>query len=446
MRIRMSTDKLQLFTYFIVICALGSILLSCPFSYVSREPVAYIDALFISVSAVCVTGLSTVDMRVFSVTGFLVIMALIELGGLGIITFVALYIAVPKRRMSLVNRAVVREFFIEDVELEPKRILRSIILFTVIIETVCASVLFVEFKNEGSTRPLLDAAFHSVSAFCNAGFSTYQDSLCPFAGNLAIQAIVMVLIVSGGIGFTVLTDISRRFIMRKRAHISFHSRMVITVTASLIVVSAALIFLSERHAALSNMTTMQQIAASLFSSITPRTAGFSVVPQGTFSPATNLLTTVLMFIGGSPGSIAGGIKTTTFTIVIIYAIRGNTERNGLNIFRRNIDTSVVEKAFSIFAKSMMIVVVALAMLLCTERGFLASGEFSVFDLMFEVVSAFGTVGLSLGVTASLSLLGKIVIIATMFIGRTGIFAMALGFAHSDKERLFEYPSANVLVG
>ena len=442
----MSTDKIQLFTYFIAICLLGSFLLSCPFSYESKIPVPYIDALFLSVSAVCVTGLSTVDMRLFSVTGFLVIMGLIELGGLGIITFVSLYIAVPKRRMTLVNRAVVREFFIEDVEVEPKSILRSIILFTVGIEMICAILLIPEFQREGSSRPVLDAAFHSVSAFCNAGFSTYQDSLCPFAGNFAIQAIIMVLIVSGGIGFTVLTDISRRFILRKRARMSFHSRMVLTVTAILILLSVALIFLAERNASFTGLSTPQKLFASLFSAITPRTAGFSVVPQDGFTPATNLLVMVLMFIGGSPGSIAGGIKTTTFMIVIIYAIRVNTERKGLNILRRNIDTSVVEKAFSIFAKSLMILILALALLLCTERSLLSAARFSAFDLFFEVVSAFGTVGLSLGVTPHLSMLGKLVIIATMFIGRTGIFAMALGFAHREKEHLFEYPSANVLVG
>jgi trk system potassium uptake protein TrkH len=153
-----------------------------------------------------------------------------------------------------------------------------------------------------------------------------------------------------------------------------------------------------------------------------------------------------MFIGGSPGSIAGGIKTTTFTIVLIYAIRGNTERMGLNISGRNLDTAVIEKSFSIVAKSIMILLISIALLLVTERALLVSGSCTVFDLIFEDISAFGTVGLSLGVTSSLTVAGKVVIIATMFIGRTGIFAMALGFAHSEKERFFEYPSAHVLVG
>ena len=153
-----------------------------------------------------------------------------------------------------------------------------------------------------------------------------------------------------------------------------------------------------------------------------------------------------MFIGGSPGSIAGGVKTTTFIIVVLYAIRGNTERSGLNIRHRNIETATIEKAFSIIAKSMILVMFSLALLLLTERDALTNNSFSIFDLLFEVISAFGTVGLSLGVTANLTVAGKVIIIATMFIGRTGIFAMALGFTRNERERFFEYPSASIMVG
>lgn len=446
MRVRMSSDKVQLFSYFLLICFIGSLLLSCRFAYAAREPVPYIDALFVSVSAVCVTGLSSVDMNLYSTAGLIIIMCLIEFGGLGIIIFISFYIAVPKRKMSLVNRAVLREYFIEDVETEPRKILKSILFFTFILESLCSLILFFQFRKEGSTRPLLDAVFHSVSAFCNAGFSTYQESLCPFVGNYVIETVIMVLIVSGGIGFIVLTDIVNRLKSKDKRRLSFHSRMVLYVTAILIVGGAALFYAVERHGAFAGLSESGKIFASFFSSITPRTAGFSVVPQTSFSPVMNLMTSILMFIGGSPGSIAGGIKTTTFTIVLLYALRGNSERTGLNVNGRNLDTAVIEKAFSIAAKSILILVISLGFLVCTERGLLASGQYSVFDLFFESVSAFGTVGLSLGVTASLSVMGKVVIIATMFIGRTGIFAMALGFAHSDKERFYEYPSANVLVG
>jgi trk system potassium uptake protein TrkH len=442
----MSSDKVQLFSYFLVICFLGSLLLSCPFAYAAGTPVPYIDALFVSVSAVCVTGLSSVDMNIFSNAGFIIIMSLIELGGLGIIIFISFYVAVPKRKMSLVNRTVLREYFSEDVETEPRKILKSILFFTLSIESMCALILFFQFKKEGSSRPLLDALFHSVSAFCNAGFSTYQKSLCSFVGNYVIETVIMVLIVSGGIGFIVLTDIVNRMTKHDKRRLSFHSRMVLAVTGVLIVGGAFLFYIVERNGAFAGLSEGEKIFASFFSSITPRTAGFSVVPQTSFSPVMNLITSVFMFIGGSPGSIAGGIKTTTFTIVLIYALRGNSERTGLTVNGRNLDTAIIEKSFSIAAKSILILVISLGFLVCTERVLLASGKYSVFDLFFESVSAFGTVGLSLGVTSSLSMMGKAVIIATMFIGRTGIFAMALGFAHSDKERFFEYPSANVLVG
>ena len=446
MRVRMSSDKIQLFSYFIFICAIGSIILSFPFAYVSREPIPYIDALFISVSAACVTGLSTVNMNQFSTAGFVVIMSLIELGGLGLITFVSLYIAAPQRRMSLVNRAIIKDYFIEDVEIEPRKILKSILVFTFLIQSFCALLLFFQFMKEGSSRPFLDAVFHAISAFCNAGFSTYQESLCPFVGNYVIETVIMVLIVSGGLGFIVLTDVFKRVVLRQKRRISFHSRMVLSVTGVLILCGAALFYIVERNGAFAGLTESQKIFAAFFSSITPRTAGFSVVPQNTFSPVINLMTSVFMFIGGSPGSIAGGIKTTTFTIVLIYAIRGNTERIGLNISGRNLDTAVIEKAFSIVAKSIIILLISIALLLITERTLLMSGRCSEFGLMFEAISAFGTVGLSLGITPSLTVAGKAVIIATMFIGRTGVFAMALGFAHSQKERFYEYPSAHVLVG
>ncbi len=445
MRTRISTDKVQMFSYFIAICLLGSLLLSLPFSYKSGSAVPYVDALFTSVSAVCVTGLSTVNMDIYTTAGFVVIMMLIEFGGLGIISFIALYIAVPQRKMSLVNRTVIREFFIDDVETEPRKILKSILFFTFLIQIVSASVLYFAFRKEGSGHPVLDALFHSVSAFCNAGFSTYNASLAGFRSNHVIMVTIMFLIVSGGIGFMVLTDLYNSFVLRNKK-LSFHSRIVLLVTFFLIFFSALVFFLFESHNAMKELSLADKIYASLFQSITPRTAGFEVVSQKLYSPISKLITSVLMFIGGSPGSIAGGVKTTTFLIVFLYAVRGNTERSGMNMHKRNIDTAVIEKAFSIVAKSLLIVLFSLAVLLVTERASLVANACSIFDLLFEVISAFATVGLSLGVTSNLTFWGKIVIIATMFIGRTGIFAMALGFSRHEKEKFFEYPSASIMVG
>lgn len=416
-----------------------------PFAYKSGVPAHYIDALFTAVSAVCVTGLSPVNMDIYSTAGFIIIMFLIEFGGLGIISFVALLIAGPKRKVSLANRSVIREFFIDDVESEPRKILRSIILFTLAIETVCGVILYFAFKTEGSTRPILDAFFHSISAFCNAGFSTYNDSLIGFRSNKVILSTVMFLIVSGGLGFIVLTDILNSVILKKKK-MSFHSCLVLSVTLFLIVFGALFFFLVEKNKAMQSLPLSEKIFASFFQAITPRTAGFDVISQKLFTPVTKLITALFMFIGGSPGSIAGGVKTTTFFIVFIYALRGNTERNGLNVANRNIETSVIEKSFSIVTKSFFIILVSLALLLCTESAALANNSTSFFDLLFEVISAFGTVGLSLGVTGNLTMFGKVVIIFTMFIGRTGIFAMALGISSSEKERFFERPSASVMVG
>jgi len=445
MRTRISTDKVQMFSYFIAISLIGSVLLSLPFSYKSGTAAPYVDALFTSVSAVCVTGLSTVNMDIYTRAGFFVIMALIEFGGLGIISFIALYIAVPQRKVSLVNRTVIREFFIDDVETEPRKILKSILVFTFLIQFLSALILYFAFRAEGSTQPYLDALFHSVSAFCNAGFSTYNDSLVGFRSNHVIVITIMFLIVSGGIGFMVMTDIFSSIVLRKKK-MSFHSRIVLLVTFLLIVSAALIFFLFEKNGSMKDLSLPDKILASLFQSITPRTAGFEVISQKLYSPITKLVTSVLMFIGGSPGSIAGGVKTTTFLIVFLYAIRGNTERTGMNMHKRNIDTAVIEKAFSIVAKSLMIIVFSLAFLLVTEQNALANDSCSIFELLFEVISAFATVGLSLGVTAHLTFWGKIVIIATMFIGRTGIFAMALGFSRHEKEKFFEYPSASIMVG
>jgi len=445
MSLKVSRDKVQLFLYFIFVSIVGSVLLSLPIAYKTGIPAPIIDALFISVSAICVTGLSTVNMDIFTPTGFIFIMALIELGGLGIISFISLYVIIPKKKVSLVNRSVIADFYIDDVEFDPRKILRNIIFFTLAIEIFGSCLLYPEFRESGSAHPVLDSTFHSVSAFCNAGFSTYNDSLASFHSNFLILGTVMFLIVSGGIGFIVLTDIRERILSKKR-RLSLHSRLALGITAVLIIGGASICFALEQDSSMKGLPLGEKIMASLFHAITPRTAGFEVVPEKNLSLLSKILTILLMFIGGSPGSIAGGIKTTTFFIVFVYAIRGNTERNGLNVFRRNIDTRVVEKAFSIVAKGIMIVLASLMCLIVTESARISSGSCTVLDLLFEVVSAFGTVGLSLGVTPTLSFAGKVVIICTMFIGRTGIFAMALGSSRNARERFYEYPSANIMVG
>ncbi len=444
MRIKLAMDKIQMFSYFITLCLLGSFALSLPFAYRSGQSVPYIDALFTAVSAVCVTGLSTVDMAVFSTAGFTVIALLIEAGGLGLVTFFSIYILAPKRKISLVTRSLIRDFFVDDVSVNPVLILRAILATTVFLQIAGAIPLAIGFARAGSDRPVFDAVFHAVSAFCNAGFSTYSEGMIRFARSPLVLLPVILLIVLGGIGFTVLSDIGR-FLTRRR-RLCFHSKMVLSVTAFLILVPALCYYLVETRFSLSGFGLADRLLNVVFQSVTTRTAGFSSIPQSSLAPVSRLLTIILMFIGGSPASIAGGIKTTTFLIVLLYAVRGDTERRGFNIRGRNIDTATVEKAFSIFAKSLMVVLVSFACLLSTELSLLAAGKTDMLSLLFESVSAFGTVGLSIDLTPGLSRAGKAVIIGTMFIGRTGVFAMALGFNKRERERFFEYPSANVMVG
>lgn len=445
MNVRLSTDKIQLFSYFLVVSLMGSLLLSLPVAYKGGCKPDYVDALFTAVSAVCVTGLSTVSMSVYSNTGFLFIMLLIELGGLGIITIVALYVAIPQRKMSLVNRRVVREFFIDDVETNPRKILRSIVTFTLVTQLAAACVLYRPFKEAGFTRPFFASLFHAVSAFCNAGFSLQDESLFFFRSSPLVLWTMMLLIVSGGIGFIVVTDIWH-VLTRKRGRLSFHSSVALTVTCILLVLGFLVPFLAEYTRALSPYSLLDKIMLSFFQSVTPRTAGFSVLPQTAWSPVTHLFSLIFMFIGGSSGSIAGGIKTTTFAIVVMYALKGNTELKGLNLGKRNINSELIERSFSIFAKSLMLVFFSVTLLVITESTALSAGVFRIFDVIYEVFSAFGTVGLSLGITGQLSFWGKTVIILTMFIARIGLVAMALGFFRNDRERFFEYPSARVIVG
>lgn len=445
MNIKLSMDKVYLFAYFIGLSILGSIILSFPFAYVSGESPRYIDILFTTVSALCVTGLSTVSMDIYTTAGFWVIMLLIELGGLGIISFISLYIAGSRRKVSLVNRAIVQQYFIEDLETNPKKIVRSIIFFTVLLEIIAAVIMFNDFRESGSTRPFFDALFHAVSAFCNAGFSTYNDSLAGFHSRPLISWTIILLIVTGGLGFMVITDIGKK-IFRRHRRLSTHSLMVIWVTVILITVAILTMLLFDYSSVLAGLGLSEQCTIIFFQAITPRTAGFSLIEQQQFSPVFQMITMILMFIGGSPGSIAGGIKTTTFAIVFIYAIKGNVEQKGLNIGHRNIDTPIIEKAFNIMAKSLMIIISSILVLLVVEANKISAGDFTLFAVAFEAVSAFATVGLSQGITSELSFTGKAVIIATMFIGRTGIVAMAAGFFRNERERFIEYPSADIAVG
>lgn len=453
MKKKLSSANLKLFSYFGGLAILGSIVLQIPHLYKSHTPVPYLDGLFTAVSALCVTGLSTVDMSVYTNIGFIVILLIIEAGGLGLISFFTLFLALPARRLSLVSRRIVKDYFISDVESNPSKIIRQVIIYTLTIQTIGAFFLFIFLRKNNEANALFYAIFLSVSAFCNAGFAPYSDSLARFSSCSSICITISFLIIFGGLGFTVLQDLLKttttRFKKSERLfHLSLHSKIVLLVSGILIILPAVFFLFAEWSYAFKNLSLPNKILNALFQSITTRTAGFETIPQKMFSPASTFITDILMLVGGSPGSMAGGLKTTTIFLALCAAFRTEDDYGNLSIFKRDISDSNTSKATGIIVKAFLFLALILISLFFTEKESLSSGLFSISDLVFETASALGTVGLSKGITSLLSPFGKIFIIITMFAGRTGIISLSLNFTTSSQtlKRFTDYPSENILVG
>jgi trk system potassium uptake protein len=445
MRLRLASEKLYLFTYFIALISVGTIALSMPFSWNGASRLPLVDALFTAASAVCVTGLVTVDLTQFSRFGQSIVAVLIQLGGLGIVTFAMVYVATPRTRMSLVGRNLVRDLSLDEVEHNPRRIVRGILVATLSIELMGAAFLYGRFKADGSAAPLFEAAFHAVSAFCNAGFSTRRDSLESFAGDPALCSVMMTLIGLGGIGFTVLEDLWR-VATKSRRRLSYHTRVVLAASAALFVAGTAFFLFSEGGGAYSGMSPLGKVFAAAFQSATPRTAGFDTIPQASLHGSSIVVVMLLMFIGASPGSTGGGIKTTTFFVALAALLKDPSAAKGARVWERQIGPALFMKAFSIFLRAVAIVAIAWICLSLAEAEALRDGSISMPQLLFEAVSAFGTVGLSLGATAAIGAPAKLVLIATMFAGRIGLFAMAMPKGERAVERWAEMPDATLMIG
>jgi len=445
-RFRLSSDKVLIFGYFTGVIAIGALSLLIPGAWGGPDGLSFIDALFTSTSAVCVTGLTSVDTALYSGFGQGIVLSLIQLGGLGLITFTTLLIMVPRRKISLVNRGIVKDFSIDEIEHDPKSIIRNILIVTFALESVGALSLFAGFAARGVDRPIFTAVFHAVSAFCNAGFSTFSANLEAYAGDPLVSLSIAALVVVGGLGFVVVEDVVLVALRKKRRR-AFYSGTVLRTTGALILAGWAVFTILEWNRAYAFLQPWQRPIAGLFQSITPRTAGFDTVSQSALSAPSLLVTMGLMFVGGSSGSTAGGIKTSTFYILLMLALKGTDETNGtLPIRGRAIPNGTIIKAMQIAIKALMIVIVGVALLCLAEADKLASGEIRVVEAMFEAVSAFATVGLSLGITAKLSMAGKIVIIALMYVGRVGLVAMALPKSEKRMERWVDFAGADHIVG
>ncbi len=460
------SGRFLLFAYFFVIIAVGTVLISLPAAWPGPGRVAFVDALFTATSAACVTGLYTINTPNYSLFGQLVIMTLIEAGGLGIVTFSTIYLWRRRARVSLRNRELIRGYSLETVEVNPRRIIRAIILWAVSLQAIGAVALYAGFSRAGMEAPVLTSAFHATSAFFNAGFSLNPDSLESFGTAPLVTGTVMVLIVFGGIGFVVLEEVRKRLLGRSM-RLTLHTRIVLSATAFLIIVgtvgylalvpaelfpgSAAVAPSTASEASMEGASSGAERAVglrifnALFQSITTRTAGFNTIPQGDLPLPAQFFTLVLMLIGGAPGSAAGGLKVTTVLVVVAAALTGTDRQGELQLGRRRVAPGTVANAFAFAMKGLLLLFAAVFLLLLVQRV-VPQGEWGFIDVVFEAFSAFGTVGLSTGITPELSGPAKLVIIATMIAGRLGLISLVMPVNRREKRHAIDYPRGRVLIG
>ncbi|HLE78544.1 MAG TPA: TrkH family potassium uptake protein [bacterium] len=425
---------------FATIILVGAVLLSLPISSAAGTSTPFLTALFTATSAVCVTGLVVVDTGTYySLFGQLVILVLIQLGGLGYMTVATLMALIVGRRIGLRERIVLQEAHNLYTMGGVVRFTRNVVLITAAIELVGALLLSLRFVPEmGLARGVYVGIFHSISAFNNAGFDVMGGfrSLTGYAHDLPVNLIMAALIITGGLGFIVLSDLATH-----RRRLSLHSRIVLTASGALIGLGVVLIILLEysNPMTLEPLPPLQQLLAAFFQSVTPRTAGFNTIDIAHLREPTLMLLIALMFIGASPGGTGGGIKTTTFVApmaVIISMLRGRTDPE---LFRRRLPPVVVYKAVTI-----ALVAVAFVVTMGTALSFVERIDFV--QALFEVTSAFGTVGLSTGITPDLTAVGRLLIIATIFTGRVGLLTVAFALTRRQQALNYRYPEERILVG
>lgn len=433
---------------FVTVILSGAILLRFPIS-AAKSPLSFIDALFTSTSSVCVTGLIVVDTgRDLSTVGQAVTLLLIQIGGLGIITFSTVFFVLMGRGISFKGREIVQSTFLHTPRKDFIAIAKSILWFTFIFESFGVIVLFIRFSQDFSLgMAFYQAVYHAISAFNNAGFSLFSDSFMSYQGDLFINLTIMGLLVIGGIGFIVQYEIFEKFkgVQKK---LSVHTRMVMITTGILILSGAFLFYVFERNSMLKGIPLQNKILASFFQSVTPRTCGFNTVDIGQLTNATILLLIIFMSIGASPGSTGGGVKTTSAAILFLMIwnrMKGNLE---VNLFNRTIPREVIGRTISIIFASALSVSIITSVLLITAGGSLLPGEDRHFfvEYLFETVSAFGTVGLSMGVTSKLSDIQKVAIIFMMVAGRVGPLTLAFSLSRTTLKEGITFAEEGVMVG
>ncbi|WP_039236645.1 TrkH family potassium uptake protein [Clostridium sp. K25] len=426
---------------FFIVIMVGTMLLMLPIASKSGVITPFVDAFFTSTSAVCITGLTTLNTAGYwSYFGTTIIIILIQVGGLGFMSFTTLIALLLGKKITLKERLVMQEAMNSFSLQGLVKLAKYILIFTFSVEGIGALFLSTKFiPRYGLLKGIYFSLFHSISAFCNAGFDLTGDSLVPYANNTVVILTISLLIIVSGLGFAVWAEIYNYKGVEK---ISTHSKVAISMTMFLVIAGWGLMYLFEMKnpQTIQHMSIKGKLLSSLFASVSPRTAGFYSMSLPDMTLAGKVLTMIFMFIGGCPGGTAGGVKTTTIGILLMTVICVIKNREDTQIFERTIGKNLVYKSFVIVTIAMGVVIMDTMILSFTETG--SSLEY----ILYEVTSAFGTVGLTLGLTPHLSIVGKFLICATMYIGRIGPLTLVMALSSKKDKSLIKYPDGKILVG
>ena len=448
-RIRFTTTQIILLSFLLVIL-IGSVLLALPISSTNGIAVPYIDALFMATTSTCVTGLVTLPtFSTWSVFGQIVILILIQVGGLGVITIMTGLMLLLNRKMGISDRLLIQEAFNLNTMSGLVKFVKNVLFGTLIIEGIGAVLYMLVFVPEFDAKGIWISVFNSVSAFCNAGIDIIADnSLCNYAANPLINIVTSALVILGGLGYIVWWDVLR--VVKSRSpqnrkifrHLTLHSKIAITVTAGLILAGAILIFIFEyaNPLTIGEMDLFDKIQVSFFQSVTTRTAGFASVPQENLTNASAAVSVILMLIGGSPVGTAGGMKTVTITVLICAAFATIRNKNSATLFGRCISDDSVKKAVAVVVMFLTICASSTVLILATSNA-------SAIDAVYETVSATATVGLSRNFTATLNTFGKLIIIITMYFGRVGPISLAVALGRkNESQNVISEPTEDISIG
>ncbi len=445
LKVRRHLTQTQFIAYgFMVLILTGTLLLMLPISSRTGEVGKFTDCLFTAVSASCVTGLVVYDTWThWSLFGQVVIISMIQIGGLGFVTIGVFLSILLRRKIGLKERGLMQES-VNALEIGGiVKLTRRIVVGTICVEGIGAVILAVRFIPEmGMAQGLYYGIFHAISAFCNAGFDLmgYQGefvSLVNFQDDWVVNLVIMSMIVTGGLGFVVWDDVRQHRWDFKRYLL--HTKIVVLMTLVLVFGSALLFYLFEKDHLLVGMNVSGQILTSLFSSVTARTAGFNTVDTAALTDASKLLTVILMFIGGSPGSTAGGVKTTTVMVLYLYLWSEIKRTHGANAFGRRLETETLKKACSIM-------MINLSLSLTAALFIMASQNLAMLDVLFEAFSAIGTVGMTTGITRTLNPFSRMVIAFLMYCGRVGSLSFALSFTQNKRIAPVQQPMERITIG